>query len=228
MQRGHLVRLYDLTDRADLNGKHGIVVGPEEQGRWPVCILGTMSPIVGVNVRDTNMAHESDAPGNVCVQAWNDLGVAYSNDGMYEKSMKALFDAMSMAQRHEGEPGVREETCRSLSNIAWLCLVMNRRGVDLTDDGSFPVQGSVRGIMEWAMRAMFVSIIHELPKDAKLMFGAGRLPNAPAGDDNRRLIMTAVEGEASVPRYFVVDEEGGCVYEFATEKDTAATDGGVE
>lgn len=216
MKRGALVRLQNLTSRKDINGSHGLIVGPvEESGRWPVCILGTASPIVGVNVKEANMALEDEAPGSVRVQAWNDLGVAYSKDHMYEKSMHALFDAMVEAQRHEGVVGVREETCRSLSNIAWLCLVMNKNGVDLKDDGSLPIPGGVRGTMEWAMRAMFASVIHDLPKESNLLFGAGRLPN----DDTSamHLIMTVVEEEGATPRYFVVDEDGFRVYEYGTE-----------
>ena len=220
MRRGDLVCLQDLTSRAELNGAHGLVVGPEEGGRWPVCVLGTASPIVGVNVKEVNMVREDDAPGCVRVQAWNDLGVAYSKDRMYSKSLRALFDAMVEAQRHgDGVVGVRQETCRSLSNIAWLCLVMSRKRVDITDDGTFPVTGGVRGTMEWAMRAMFSTVIHDLPKESNLLFGAGRLPD---DEEGMHLIMTVVEAEGTPPRYFVVDEDAFRVYEYTGRSDPTA------
>lgn len=213
MKRGTLIRIEGLASRTELNGRQGLVVGDAENDRWPVCILGTASPIVGVNVKEKNMSREDDAPGSIRVQAWNDLGVAYSTDKMYEKSLRALFDAMLEAQRHEGVVGVREETCRSLSNIAWLCLVMNRNGVEYKDDSTIPVGGGVRGIMEWAMRAMFASVIADLQKDSNLLFGAGRLPR----DESMHLIMTVVEEEGATPRYFVVNEDRFHVYEYGSE-----------
>lgn len=206
MPRGDLVRIVDLASRAELNGRHGLVVGAEESGRLPVCLLGT-SPIVGVNVRPQNVHVETDVPANVRVQAWNDLGVAYSSEKMYIKSLEALEEGLRLSQTFDSAtPGVREETCRSLSNIAWLCLVMNKNGVDMRGDTT------VRQVMEWAMRQMFGDVISTLPKDANLLFGAGRVP----GKEAHHLIMTVVQD--SEPRYFVVDEDRYCVYEHSTEE----------
>ena len=207
MSRGDLVRVVDLVSRADLNGKHGLVVGPpvEETGRIPVCILGT-SPIVGVNLKPANVHVETDVPENVRVQAWNDLGVAYSEEKLFSQSLEALEEGLRLSQSFDSSiPGVREETCRSLSNIAWLCLVMNRNGVDMKGDMT------VKQVMEWAMRQMFGDVISTLPKEANILFGAGKVP----GKEEHHLIMTVMEGEDPKPRYFVVDEDRYCVYEFS-------------
>jgi len=214
MSRGDLVRVIGLTARAELNGSHGLVVGPPDDtvGRLPVCLLGT-SPIVGVNLRPVNMRPETGVPGNVRVQAWNDLGVAYSGEKMYSKAMAALEDALRVAREVEGVAGVREESCRSLSNIAWLCLVMNRDGVEMRGDAT------VKQVMEWAMRQMFHDVIRTLPADANVLFGAGRVP----GKEQPHLIMTVVQNET--PRYFVVDEDGHRVYEFSAEEDEQTPDG---
>ena len=206
MSRGDLIRVIDLVSRTELNGKHGLVVGPpvEETGRIPVCILGT-SPIVGVNLKPVNVHVETDVPANVRVQAWNDLGVAYSEEKLYLRSFDALEEGLRLSQTFDSNiPGVREETCRALSNIAWLCLVMNKNGVGMTGDMT------VRQVMEWAMRQMFGDVITTLPKDANILFGAGKVP----GKEENHLIMTVMEGDESGPRYFIVDEDRHCVYEF--------------
>jgi hypothetical protein len=204
-RRGDLIRVIDLVSREDLNGKHGLVVGPpvERTERIPVCILGTC-PIVGVNLHPKNVHVETDVPQNIRVQAWNDLGVAYSNEKMYSKSLEALEDGVRLAQTFDSSiPGVREETCRSLSNIVWLCLVMNKNGVDLKG------KTTTSQVMEWAMRQIFAGVIDTLPKDCRVLFGAGKVP----GRDTNHLIMTIMETEDN-PRYFIVDEERYCVYEF--------------
>lgn len=203
MSRGDIVRVVELRERSDLNGSLGLVVAePTSEGRVPVCILGS-SPIIGINVRPANAEVLGEAPGNVKIQAWNDLGVAYCQQRMFAKSLDALEEAVRLAPAYEGAPGVREESGRSLSNIAWLCLVMSQNSVDFRPDVT------VKQVMEWAMRQMFREVIESLPKDAKVLFGAGRIP----GKEERHLIMTVVDQEDSEPRYFVVDEERHLVYE---------------
>ena len=223
MRRGDVVRLTGLVSRAELNDRDGIVVEdvPVGDDRWPVCMLGT-SPIIGVNVRTRNLVHSPDVPPNIRVQAWNDLGVAYSRDAMYVKSLRALRDGVRTAVSHMDAPGVRDETCRCLSNIAWLCLLMNRRGIGLSSEDE-----SVRDVMEWAMRQIFSGVIETIAPTTKLLFGAGTLPGSPT----QRLIMTAVavqDDAEDVIRYFVVDEDHGRVYEHTgtTPDDTVpSTDG---
>ena len=209
------MRLSGLISRTDLNERCGIIVGPFENDRWPLCILGSV-PLIGVNVRESNIERLVTSIA-VRLQAWNDLSSGYFQEGLFTKAMDALYRGIDLVStedcdENEDRERIKSELCTTFSNMSWLCMAINKKNPGFEFNGD-----TVNTIMEWAMRTIFTEVIANLPKDAKLAFGAGRLPDH---GDKLHLILTVVEGENGDPRYFVVDESNQSIFEFAPKNES--------
>lgn len=223
--RGTLVRLTGLMARADLNDMHALIVEETRQdNRVSVCVLNT-SPIVGVNVKPENLKVQT-TPRVARVRAWNDLGVAYATEKMYTRAREAFEEAVGVATQCDADDELdaqRAEACRALSNIAWLCIHMNRTGVEWKkEEGEKRVTTSE--CLEWAMRNLF----HEILTSAaggRASMGAGRVPSlAPPRNEEPMLMVTITypckddEEEEETQRNFYYDDARAAVLEVKTSE----------
>ena len=116
--RGAMVIVYRLVSKPELNGRHGLVVGPLTQsGRVPVAIapLQPTELLIDVAVKPENLAIPPEPPESLGT-AWNNLAYAYKRAEKYNDAGEAYDMALTFKP---GDP-------TTLANFFKLCMLMIR------------------------------------------------------------------------------------------------------
>ena len=208
------MRIVDLTQRADLNGRTGLVTGPEHEGRLPTFVVEP-TKVEGVNVRAANVEDCPYDPASLA-DAWTCVATALADARRYTKALHALERAVCVAEdaSSAGDSTCVTRGCDALCSLCFLCLTMVSRGVGELhmDDGR-----KTSDVYRWGMSALFAEVVAQDERASEVTFGAGRIR------DGRVVLLARLVDRSNEERvsFFYYDEVEHVVREEVTRSEDA-------